>query len=165
LVPTDRRAGGLAKGRSTLRAVLGRRPGPMDFVAAVVIAGVGTAALLAYFRSNQAFVFAAAAPTGAGLVGLALLNAVVEEGVWRGACLSVAMRSGLRPTVGVLVQASSFGLAHLVGGFPAGWPGVALTAAFGVTQGYLTLRTGSIALPVLVHAWLDVVIANEVLSG
>ncbi len=122
------------------------------------------ALLSANFRMHQTFVFTPVDPTGVVLVGLGLLNALVEEAVWRGACLYLLLKSRVHPVLAVAVQSLSFGLAHLVGGFPGGWVGVALTGVFGVSQGYLASRTRSLVLPVLVHAWLDVVIGIHVLS-
>jgi len=73
------------------------------------------------------------------------------------------------PLVAVAVQAAAFGLAHGVGGDFAGspLPVMAATAAAGLALGAITLRTGSLLLPVALHAALDIPIyyANACLQN
>lgn len=98
----------------------------------------------------------------------ALANASMEETVYRGALLRLLQRShGTRIALGV--QAAAFGLAHGVGSDFAGspLPVMAATAAGGVVFGVLALRTGSLLLPIALHAALDIPIyyANACLQG
>ncbi len=143
-----------------------RRAGVGVMVLAVGSSVVGAAVLTVYFSNVQTLLFAPVDVSGVRLplvVVVAVVNGVVEEVLWRGACLSVLAGCTVRPAIAVPVQAASFGLAHLVGGFPSGWTGVALTSAFGVSQGALLLLGRSLLPPVLVHVWLDVVVVLNLL--
>lgn len=87
----------------------------------------------------------------------AIANASMQEAVYRGVLLRWLMRSH-----GVLLamagQAVVFGLAHGVGSDFAGspLPVIAATAAGGAAFGAIALRTGSLLLPVALHAALDI---------
>ena len=98
----------------------------------------------------------------------AMANALMEETVFRGALLHWVLR-WRGPLVAVAVQAAAFGLAHGVGGDFAGspLPVMAATAAAGLALGAITLRTGSLLLPVALHAALDIPIyyANACLQN
>lgn len=87
----------------------------------------------------------------------AVANATMEETVYRGALLRWVMRSH-GPLLAMTVQAVAFGLAHGVGSDFAGSPipVMAATAAAGLGFGALALRTGSLLLPIAVHAALDI---------
>ena len=87
----------------------------------------------------------------------AIANASMEETIYRGALLR-----WLSPIGGVLlalvVQAGAFGLAHGVGGDFVGSPVpvIAATAVGGMAFGIVALRTGSLLLPIAIHAGLDI---------
>lgn len=87
----------------------------------------------------------------------AVANAVMEETVFRGALLHWLMR-WRGPFLAIAVQAAAFGLAHGVGGDFVGspLPVMAATAAAGLALGAVTLRTGSLLLPISLHAALDI---------
>ena len=87
----------------------------------------------------------------------AIANASMEETVYRGVLLRWVMRSH-GTAVAMAVQAAAFGLAHGVGGDFAGspLPVVAATAAGGLAFGAIALRTGSLILPIAIHAALDI---------
>ena len=87
----------------------------------------------------------------------AVANASMEETVYRGALLRWVMRSR-GPVLAMAVQAAAFGLAHGVGSDFAGspLPVMAATAAGGLAFGAISLRTGSLLLPIALHAALDV---------
>jgi membrane protease YdiL (CAAX protease family) len=97
----------------------------------------------------------------------AIANASMEETAYRGVLLRWVMRSH-GPVVAMAVQAAAFGLAHGVGGAFAGspLPVVAATAAAGLAFGAVALRTGSLLLPITLHAALDIPIyyANSCLQ-
>jgi CAAX amino terminal protease family. len=87
----------------------------------------------------------------------AIANASMEETVYRGVLLRWVMRSH-GPLLAMAVQAAAFGLAHGVGSDFAGspLPVMAATAAAGLAFGAMSLRTGSLLLPIALHAALDI---------
>lgn len=87
----------------------------------------------------------------------AIANGSMEEAVYRGVLLRWVMRSH-GTAVAMAVQAAAFGLAHGVGGDFAGspLPVVAATAVGGLAFGVVALRTGSLILPIAIHAALDI---------
>ncbi len=78
---------------------------------------------------------------------------VCEEWLYRGFLLAVvaAVGGGLPQAVLVVVGAVAFGLAHAYQGLP----GVVLTGVLGGLFAALYLETGSLLLPVLLHAAVD----------
>ena len=87
----------------------------------------------------------------------AVANASMEETVYRGVLLRWVMRSR-GALLAMAVQAAAFGLAHGVGSDFAGspLPVMAATAAAGLALGAISLRTGSLLLPIALHAALDI---------
>lgn len=87
----------------------------------------------------------------------AVTNASMEETVYRGVLLRWVMRAH-GPLLAMAVQASAFGLAHGVGSDFAGspLPVMAATAVGGLAFGAIALRTGSLLLPIALHAALDI---------
>jgi membrane protease YdiL (CAAX protease family) len=87
----------------------------------------------------------------------AIANGAMEESAYRGMLLrSLARWSG--PAVALGIQAVVFGLAHGVGTDFAGspLPVMAATAVGGLAFGALALRSGSLLMPIALHAALDV---------
>jgi membrane protease YdiL (CAAX protease family) len=86
-----------------------------------------------------------------GVVGVTA--GVCEEWLYRGFFLAVvaAVGGGLPVPVLVLVGAVAFGLAHAYQGVP----GIVLTGVLGGVFAALYLDTGSLLLPVLLHAAVD----------
>jgi len=87
----------------------------------------------------------------------AIANASMEETVYRGALLRWVTRAH-GPILAMAVQAAAFGLAHGVGSDFAGspLPVMAATAVGGLAFGVVALRTGSLLLPIALHAALDI---------
>ena len=87
----------------------------------------------------------------------AIANASMEETVYRGALLRWLMRSH-GPLLAMAVQAAAFGLAHGVGSDFSGspLPVMAATAVGGLAFGAVALRTGSLLVPVALHAAVDI---------
>lgn len=87
----------------------------------------------------------------------AIANASMEETAYRGILLRGLMRSW-SPMLALGVQALVFGLAHGVGSDFSGspLPVMAATAVGGLAFGALALRTGSLLVPVALHAALDI---------
>jgi membrane protease YdiL (CAAX protease family) len=73
-----------------------------------------------------------------------------EEVFFRGILLPAAARS-MGPARGLLLQAAVFGLIHCWSQWEA-WPLAIPLAGVGWLAGWLYLRTGSLAVPVVMHA-------------
>ncbi len=136
-----------------------------------VVGGVTPVALLgwlALFHPDLSAVRAAlpAAPLAVlvlGGLGFAVVNAVLEELVFRG-----VLQSSLEPTFGaagaILLQAVSFGVEH-AHGIPRGPVGVLLAGTWAVMLGVLRRHTGGLLAPVVAHVVADATIAVIVLGG
>jgi membrane protease YdiL (CAAX protease family) len=87
----------------------------------------------------------------------AAANASMEETVYRGVLLRWVMR-WRGPAIALGIQAAVFGLAHGVGSDFSGspLPVIAGTTAAGLAFGAISLRTGSLLLPIALHAALDI---------
>lgn len=89
-------------------------------------------------------------------IGFALVNAVLEEMVWRGILLRW-LSSWIGWTWAIALQAASFGLAHW-NGVPSGWAGVLLAGGYGVVLGCLVRRSGTLLPAVAAHVIADLLI-------
>lgn len=88
----------------------------------------------------------------------AVINSAIEEVMWRGVmqtALENALGSGW---LALIIQAVSFGIAHIHGPFLYGWLGVVLTTLFGVLAGLLRQKTQGMVAPWAAHAGSDFVI-------
>ncbi len=93
---------------------------------------------------------------GTGLA-FAIGNAVLEECVWRGVLLE-ALDAGLgRGATSVVIQALSFGAAHIAG-FPRGAWGVAMAAVYGLMLGAIRRRSSGMLAPIVTHVFADATI-------
>jgi len=90
------------------------------------------------------------------IVPFAMLNAIYEEVIWRGA-LWEASRTAFGPTATLVLTSVSFGIAHYHG-FPSGFIGMALATIYGFMMGTLRQRTGGLLWPWAAHVLADVVI-------
>lgn len=90
----------------------------------------------------------------------AIANAIGEELLWRGVLTDALDRNALGPQISpaavVLVDATSFGLAHWHG-LPGGPIGIGLSAAFGMVVGLLRRAVG-LTYAITCHAVVDVVL-------
>lgn len=140
-----------------------RRPSPKGLaVAGGALAAVGLVATLLGPTIAAPFFGPLPVRTGSLLALVpallfAVANATMEEVAYRGALLRWIMR-WRGPLFALVVQAAAFGLAHGVGGAFTGspLPVMAATAATGLALGALSLRTGSLLLPIALHAALDI---------
>lgn len=99
----------------------------------------------------------------AAALGFAVLNATMEELIWRGSIQSwLVGHTGI--WLAILIQALSFGALHWAG-FPSGWSGVALATIYGVMLGWLRHATGGLATPIVAHILADVTIFLLVLGS
>jgi|GEM_PF-687423 len=93
-----------------------------------------------------------------GVPLFALINATVEEAVFRG-LLQPALRT-VFPGIwlALVLQASVFAAFHFATGFPNGLAGYAMVLAYGVMLGYLKERSGGMLAPVAAHIIADLTI-------
>lgn len=98
----------------------------------------------------------------AGAALFALVNATLEELIWRGVLLD-RLAAQFGPVVAVLVQAASFGVAHWYG-VPRGASGALLAGLWAIMLGWLRVRSGGLAAPLLAHIVADSVIAAIILT-
>jgi uncharacterized protein len=112
-------------------------------------------------------VAAAATAQGLQLLAFALcaivLAAFAEEVFFRGILLPFAARVvGIR--AGLVVQAVMFAAVHLIGD-PGIWPLAVPLAVVGWVCGWLYVRTGSLAVPIVAHATFNAINFAGAVSG
>ncbi len=94
----------------------------------------------------------------------AVINAVVEEAVYRG-LVQDSLERVLRPGLTALVlQASVFAALHFPTGILQGLAGVGLAFFYGLVLGLLRRRSEGLAVPVIAHTVTDMVIVVIVLA-
>ena len=98
-----------------------------------------------------------------GGVGFSLVNAAVEEAVFRGV-LQTALERVDGPVVAVVVQAAAFGLLHVVG-VPAGAVGAVMAGTWGLLLGVMRWRTRGILAPYVAHVAADATIVCMLLPA
>jgi len=93
-----------------------------------------------------------------GIPLFALLNALVEELIYRG-LLQAALQDIFRSRILVIfLQATAFAAAHFASGFPNGIVGYLMVLVYGIMLGYLRARSGGLLVPVLTHILADLTI-------
>lgn len=95
-------------------------------------------------------------PFVAGLLVFALVNALLEEVIFRG-ILHDAFLAQTGPLPALLIQAVVFGLGH-ARGYPPGPAGAVLAGIYGILLGILRQRTGGLAAPTFCHIFADATI-------
>ena len=90
--------------------------------------------------------------------GFAVVNALLEEIVWRGVVMTALDAAFGAGVFSVVVQAAIFGMAHFHGGFPAGWSGASLAALFGLAMGLLRRYSKGLLVPWVAHSAADFVV-------
>jgi membrane protease YdiL (CAAX protease family) len=151
----------------SLRRSLGwLRPGRMDgksVLTVLLVLAVSALALFIWERSSSPNMtgYARLVPEmPAGYLPIyvavfALVNALAEELLWRGAMLAaldIALGAG---GLALALQALQFGIAHYRGPFLYGWAGVALSGIFGWVLGRIRRRTDGLLACWLAHAAAD----------
>jgi len=91
-----------------------------------------------------------------GGFGFALLNALLEEIIWRGA-LWQALSEIFAPTLVLIFQAISFGALHIQG-IPGGTFGMILAGCYGFMLGILRYKSNGLAMPIIAHIFADLCI-------
>jgi membrane protease YdiL (CAAX protease family) len=86
----------------------------------------------------------------------AFANATLEETVYRGVLLGW-LEPALGTTGAIMAQAAAFGLAHNGLDYVASpWPVILAMFATGAIAGFIVKRTGSLFIPIVIHAAFDV---------
>lgn len=98
----------------------------------------------------------------AGGAAFALINAALEEVIWRGVFQSRLAELFGSPWA-IAIQAASFGITH-AHGFPRGLVGVVLAGVWGGMLGLLRQRAGGLLAPVLAHIVADATIATILIA-
>jgi len=93
-----------------------------------------------------------------GVPVFALINAALEEVVYRGILQEALMHVLTQKWFIVLLQASAFAAAHFAAGFPNGTVGYLMVFVWGTMLGYLRLRTHGLCIPYLAHVIADLAI-------
>lgn len=96
-------------------------------------------------------------------IGFSIVNAILEETVWRGVLLHW-LKQRFTPTLAVGLQAVSFGAAHW-NGFPNGLAGSLLASIFGIGLGLAALRCRGLAAVTATHALVDAVLFTILASS
>jgi membrane protease YdiL (CAAX protease family) len=96
-----------------------------------------------------------------GAIAFAVLNAWMEELIWRGVFQTTLARVWGVPTA-IGLQAVSFGVQH-AHGFPRGAMGVVLAGSWAAMLGALRVHTRGLRAPVIAHVVADATIAVTVL--
>lgn len=91
-----------------------------------------------------------------GGAGFSLVNAAVEEAIFRGV-LQTAVERVRGPAVAVVVQAVAFGVLHVVG-IPTGVVGALMAGSWSLLLGVLRWRTQGLLAPYLAHVAADATI-------
>ncbi len=104
-------------------------------------------------------------PVALVLIGLlfSISNAICEEFVWRGMIFDAVERAFSSSAVVIIVQALSFGMAHL-NGFPRGASGMVLASIYGCIMGYVRQQSKGLLAPIVAHAFADAVIYSILVS-
>jgi CAAX protease family protein len=96
-----------------------------------------------------------------GGIVFSVVNAFVEEVVYRGVVFGGLVESGHSLAAILPLQAVAFGAIHM-GGFPSGWIGVGLASIYGFLMGLIRLRSGGLLAPWAGHVLTDLVIVTIV---
>lgn len=148
-----------------------------EFGRTMVLLCLGTAAvsalvLIAWFMFTKPGIgdlirrFVPQAPLPVLVVGglvFAMVNAAVEEMMYRGAVVGGLVESKVPTSILLPLQAIAFGTIH-IGGFPRGWLGVALATVYGFLLGVIRLRSRGLLAPWAGHVLTDLVIVAIVFS-
>lgn len=133
-------------------------------VAAGLAAAVLYAVWFAYYYRGPGLPFRESFPTVRALVPAALIfalgNAFFEEVIFRGIMMKTLAEFTDRVTVAVLLQALLYALAFISAtAVPAGWPGVLANLVLALFLGWTVVRTGGIALAMMVHFAVSLAVA------
>jgi len=92
-----------------------------------------------------------------GVVLFSVVNAALEEFVYRGVILHALDTALKHRTLAVLLQAIVFGIVH-IHGFPRGVFGAVLATLYGIMMAIVRRLSGGLMAPWLAHIFADVTI-------
>lgn len=98
----------------------------------------------------------------AGAAVFVLVNAALEEVIWRGV-VQTSLTQSVGPAWAIALQAISFGVQH-AHGIPRGGAGVLLAGTWALMLGVLRARSRGLLAPMVAHVIADATIAVIVLS-
>ena len=136
--------------------------------AGALLTGLAAAAIYtlwyAYYYRGPGLPFRESFPSLRALVPAVLVfalgSAFFEEVIFRGVMQKTLEEFTGRPTVAVLLQALLYALAFIsTTAVPAGWPGVIANLLLALILGWIVLRTGGIALAMIVHFAVSLAVA------
>lgn len=90
-------------------------------------------------------------------VGFAIVNAIIEELIWRRILWDMLVKAIGKAPVVIILQAVSFGVFH-IHGFPRGAIGVGMATVYGLALGLIRHRTGGLGAAIVAHIFADLVI-------
>jgi uncharacterized protein len=149
---------------------VGRLDGAVLAWTAVIILG-SSAALIMWFVLARPDVSAFTekiphvGPMQLLLIGVtfSLANALMEEAIFRGV-FQEALTVEWGPWAAIGVQGLLFGAMH-IRGFPHGLEGMVMASAYGITLGWLRLRSGGMAAACIAHVCADATIFSLLVLG
>lgn len=97
-------------------------------------------------------------------VAFAVVNAVLEEAVYRGVVQDALERVVGSGATSLGLQAATFATLHFQTGFPRGVAGIGLAFLYGLVLGMLRRRSRGLAVPVVAHLVTDLVIVGILLA-
>jgi membrane protease YdiL (CAAX protease family) len=100
-----------------------------------------------------------------GIPVFALLNALVEELIYRGLLQAMLDRILNARLPVIFLQATAFSAMHFMSGFPNGVVGYLMVLVYGMMLGYLRYRSGGLLVPVLTHILADLTIFYFMVSN
>ncbi|MDN3405444.1 MULTISPECIES: type II CAAX endopeptidase family protein [unclassified Pseudoalteromonas] len=91
-------------------------------------------------------------------LGFALINAFLEEWMFRGVFQETLLKLKLSFSLATAIQATLFAIAHYKLGVPSGNIGLAMTFMYACALTLLVRKTGSLLVPILIHIFTDIAV-------
>lgn len=91
-------------------------------------------------------------------LGFALINAFLEEWLFRGVFQETLLKLNLNFSLATFIQATLFAIAHYKLGVPSGSIGFAMTFIYACALTFLVRKTGSLLVPILAHIFTDIAV-------
>lgn len=140
---------------------------PARIVEGILLGAISCAVLELFFRSSPIVLEVDLSHLSfemklANGLGFSALNALLEESIWRIILLGTLIASTGRKWEANIIQAFTFGLAHIAGGIPQGVMGGVLAMGFGILMGALVLyRRSGLFAALIAHFVVDFYIFSK----